>query len=196
MLCTHRRRADALKDHDSVACGTVLLGNGPAGPQGHGLIRVTAYASCICPFPLQATWEVLRNWGSLSWLPQLFGRRILLTQGKDASIRHIASGKACIVERLLRADDQQYMLKWQMISGTAEVQTSLAASLVDYVATVQLLPVSVGNQTYCAWSGEFMTEAHMACQYRTQPNPPAKGWSVASDWFRSECMIVQLPVQV
>ena len=40
-----------------------------------------------------------------------------------------------------------------MISGTAEVQTSLAASLVDYVATVQLLPVSVGNQTYCAWSG-------------------------------------------
>ncbi|KAK9843889.1 hypothetical protein WJX84_004426, partial [Apatococcus fuscideae] len=140
----------------------------PLGYQG--LVQVNAYASFVCPFPLQDSWEVIRDWGSFAWLPQLFGSRLTsaLQDGasEGATVRRTTFGRACVYERLLCLDDLQHFLRWQIITGKADSQNPFPASLVNYVTAIQLLPVSVGDQTYFAWSGDFLTEAYMATQMK------------------------------
>ena len=57
-------------------------------------------------------------------------------------------------ERLLCLDDMQHLLRWQIINGESDSQNPFPASLVNYVTAIQLLPVSLGDQTYFAWSGK------------------------------------------
>ncbi|KAK9853601.1 hypothetical protein WJX84_000224 [Apatococcus fuscideae] len=135
------------------------------------MVQVNAYASCVCPFPLGDSWQVIRDWGSFAWLPQLFGSRLnsaLQSDGTadDCVVRRTTFGKACVYERLLVLDDLQHLMRWQIITGKADSQNPFPASLVNYVTAIQLLPVSVGNQTYLAWSGDFLTEAYMAVQMK------------------------------
>ncbi len=42
-------------------------------PEYQNLVHVNAYASVVCPYPLKDSWDVVRDWGSFAWLPQLFG---------------------------------------------------------------------------------------------------------------------------
>ena len=71
-----------------------------------------------------------------------------------SAIRRTTFGRACVYERLLCLDDMQHLLRWQIINGKSDSQNPFPASLVNYVTAIQLLPVSVGDQTYFAWSGK------------------------------------------
>ncbi len=72
-----------------------------------------------------------------------------------SAIRRTTFGRACVYERLLCLDDMQHLLRWQIINGKSDSQNPFPASLVNYVTAIQLLPVSVGDQTYFAWSGKL-----------------------------------------
>ena len=50
--------------------------SGHTPPACQGMVQVNAYASFVCPFPLVDSWQVIRDWSSFAWLPQLFGSRL------------------------------------------------------------------------------------------------------------------------
>jgi len=110
-----------------------------------------AYASIIVDAPVEAVWQVIRDFNGLpNWLPGVAGSTI--EDGRDpdtvGSVRRLTleNGATCS-ERLLALDDSRYMVSYSFVQQLFPIR--------DHRATIELTPVTSGNRTYVQWSATF-----------------------------------------
>jgi hypothetical protein len=110
-----------------------------------------AYASAILEAPVEAVWSVVRDYNGLpGWLPGVVESRI--EEGRDADsvgcVRRLklGDGGGC-TERLLALDDSRYRVTYAFVEP--------AFPIVDYVSTLELIPVTSGERTFAQWSSTF-----------------------------------------
>ena len=110
-----------------------------------------AYASAILEAPVEAVWSVVRDYNGLPrWLPAVVESRI--EEGRDADsvgcVRRLklGDGGGC-TERLLALDDSRYRVTYAFVEP--------AFPIVDYVSTIELIPVTSGERTFAQWSSTF-----------------------------------------
>lgn len=110
-----------------------------------------AHASTIIAAPVEAVWATVRDFGALSaWLPAVERSSIEDGRASDSvgCVRalHLGGGGFCS-ERLLALDDSCYSLTYAFVQPAFPVR--------DYTSTIELIPVTNGDQTFVSWSGTF-----------------------------------------
>ncbi len=110
-----------------------------------------ALATTIIAAPVEQVWSVLRDFNAMpDWNPAVTDSKV--EDGRDADsvgcIRafHLADG-TFVRERLLELDDSRYVLRYNFETPAFPVQ--------NYVAVLQLIPVTNGNTTFVRWHASF-----------------------------------------
>ncbi len=96
-------------------------------------------------FPIDTVWELLRDFGNVSWVPGLGGSVRVEGQGVGMS-RFFGAPGAEIQETLLAFDESGKTFSY-------EIPNNLPLPLDQYLATVQLTDLGSG-QTQIEWSCE------------------------------------------
>jgi uncharacterized protein YndB with AHSA1/START domain len=110
-----------------------------------------AYGSAIIEAPVEAVWAAIRDFSALaSWHPGIAKSEI--EQGNDPDvvgcIRLLTLNDGSTArERLMMLDDSRYRFTYKFETP--------AFPVANYVATVELFPITNGNSTFAAWSATF-----------------------------------------
>src|ERR1700733_13465009 len=109
------------------------------------------YASIVIPASASAVWEIVRDFNALpKWTP--FGAESRIEQNASADkvgcIRNFRlKNGGRIRERLLALSDYEMSCTYAILESPMGVE--------NYVATLRLIPVTDGDQTFAEWSAEF-----------------------------------------
>lgn len=110
-----------------------------------------AFASTIVEAPVEAVWAVVRNFNGLpDWVPGIVDSAI--EDGLDADVVgcvrcfHLSDGTE-VRERLLSLDDSRYRFTYNFETPAFPVE--------NYLATLELVPVTKTDQTFVQWSASF-----------------------------------------
>ena len=110
-----------------------------------------ALATTIIAAPVETVWATLRDFNGLPvWNPGVRDSRI--EDGRDADsvgcIRaiHLADG-TFVRERLLELDDSRYRMRYNFETPAFPVE--------NYLATLELIPVTNGDTTFVRWHARF-----------------------------------------
>jgi uncharacterized protein YndB with AHSA1/START domain len=110
-----------------------------------------AYASAIIDAPVETVWAAIRDFGALaSWHPALAQSAIEGDGDPDivGGIRTLElQGGAVASERLLMLDDSRYSFSYAFVTPAFPID--------NYVATIELIPVTNGDKTFAQWTGTF-----------------------------------------
>lgn len=109
-----------------------------------------AYASTIIEAPVEAVWDIVRDFSALpNWIPGL-GRCTIedgLPPDAVGCVRAFSLGDQIVRERLLWLDDSRYRFGYNFETPAFPVQ--------HYLASFELIPVTSGNRTFAQWWAEF-----------------------------------------
>src|SRR6202163_3962437 len=110
-----------------------------------------AYGSIVVPAPASAVWAVVRDFNGLpKWTPFVAESRIEHNAPADqiGCIRNFRlKDGGRIRERLLALSDYDMSCIYSILESPMGVE--------NYVATLRLIPVTEGDQTFVEWSAEF-----------------------------------------
>ncbi len=110
------------------------------------------YVSAIVEAPIEKVWAAVRDFNNLpQWHPK-FSRSHIENGGPSDRIGcvrnfDIAGGGGTIRERLLTLSDLDHTFTYCILTSPLPVE--------NYLATLKLFPVTVGNQTCGVWTAEF-----------------------------------------
>src|ERR1700675_918441 len=109
------------------------------------------YSSIVIPAPASAVWAILRDFNGLpNWTKFVVESRIEHNAPADKvgcirNFRLNSGGR--IRERLLALSDYEMSCTYSILESPMGVE--------NYVATLRLIPVTDGDQTFVEWSAEF-----------------------------------------
>lgn len=110
------------------------------------------FVSAVIDAPVEKVWTKVRDFNNLpEWHPKFSRSHIEGGQPSDriGCVRNfdIAGGGGTIRERLLELSDVEYSFRYCILSSPLPVE--------NYVAQLNLYPVTVGNKTVGIWTAEF-----------------------------------------
>jgi hypothetical protein len=110
------------------------------------------FVSAVIDAPIGAVWARMRDFNGLpDWHPRFSRSHIEdgLRSDTIGCVRNfdIAGGAGTIRERLLTLSDSEYTMTYTILDAPLPVE--------NYVATLKLYPITVGDQTLGTWSAEF-----------------------------------------
>lgn len=116
---------------------------------------VTVRRSTVIDAPVSAVWEVLRDFnGHHRWHPAVASSTLEEAARSDevGAVRHfrLTSGER-LREKLLYLSDRHHSFRYAIVDSEVPLH--------DYVAEVQLKPVTDGDRTFWSWSSKFNTPA-------------------------------------
>ena len=118
------------------------------------------FVSAVINAPVDKVWATMRDFNGLpEWHPGFSRSHIEAGLRGDTvgCIRNfdIAGGGGTIREKLLMLSDADFTMTYSILDAPLPV--------ADYVATLKLYPITVGNKTLGTWSAEFrVTEGREA----------------------------------
>lgn len=135
-----------------------------------------AYASTVIDAPVEAVWAAIRDFGALaSWHPAIAHSEVEGGVASDVvgcirALRLQDGGKAR--ERLLMLDDSRYSFAYSFETPAFPVE--------NYVATIELTPVTSGDATFARWWADFDERSEDAGKYADIISNAvfAPGWKV------------------
>ncbi len=120
----------------------------------------TAYASCVIEAPVEAVWDVARDFNALpSWNPAVPRSTIEDGLASDvvSCVRSFYIGDQNVRERLLTLDDSCYRFDYNFETPAFPVS--------NYLAAFELIPVTDGDRTFAQWSATFDEAASETGKY-------------------------------
>ncbi|MCY4052106.1 MAG: SRPBCC family protein [Gammaproteobacteria bacterium] len=111
----------------------------------------TVYASTLIPASIERVWTTIRDFNALpTWHPLIAQSRIegYKTVDQVGCIRafRLKDGDS-IREQLLALSDFEYSLTYSILESPMPV--------TNYLARIQLMPLTDSNSTFAEWSAEF-----------------------------------------
>ncbi|MEO1191443.1 MAG: SRPBCC family protein [Pseudomonadota bacterium] len=114
---------------------------------------VTVRRSTVIEAPIETLWRLLRDFNShRDWHPAIAESAIEGGQAGDqvGAVRRFSLHDGGVLrEQLLALSDQDHSLSYCILASPLP--------LIDYVAHLQLRPVTDGGATYCEWRSSFRT---------------------------------------
>ena len=109
------------------------------------------YISNVIPAPTGQVWAVIRDFNGLAnWTPFVAESRIELGAAADqvGCIRNFTlKDGGRIRERLLALSDYEFSMTYSILESPMGVE--------NYMATLQLTPITEGDRSFAEWSAEF-----------------------------------------
>jgi Polyketide cyclase / dehydrase and lipid transport len=110
----------------------------------------TAYASCLIEAPVEAVWDVVRDFNALPSWNRAVSRSTIedgLASDVVGCVRSFYIGDQNVRERLLSLDDSRYRFAYNFETPAFPVS--------NYQAVFELIPVTDGDRTFANWSATF-----------------------------------------
>ncbi|MFT4582381.1 MAG: hypothetical protein ACI915_001199 [Gammaproteobacteria bacterium] len=111
------------------------------------------FASIVIDKPAQMVWNVMRDFvGLTAWSNAVTSAQISNAKASDqiGAIRRLEIVDGSVfTETLLALSDVQMILKYDIVEGPIPVE--------EYIATMQVYPVTATDASYLTWSAEFLT---------------------------------------
>jgi uncharacterized protein YndB with AHSA1/START domain len=142
-----------------------------------------AYATAIIEAPVEAVWTTIRNFSALAaWHPGVSHSEIEGGGDPDVvgCIRALTlEGGATARERLLMLDDSRYSFSYNFETPAFPIE--------NYVATVELVPVTNGDHTLAIWTAIFEERAEDKGVYETliSTNVFGAGWAALAEQLKA-----------
>lgn len=141
-----------------------------------------AYASAIIEAPVEAVWGAIRDFGALAtWHPAIALSEI--EGGDDGDVvgcirRLELKGGGAARERLLMLDDSRYTFSYNFETPAFPID--------NYVATVELIPVTNGDKTFAQWTGTFDARPEETADYAELLSNAvfAAGWAALAEQLK------------
>ncbi|ARL19766.1 SRPBCC family protein [Burkholderia pseudomallei] len=113
----------------------------------------TSFASSVIDAPIERVWAFFRDFDGLpAFHPAIVESR--LEPGPDAytvgAVRYLTLADGYVREKLLKLDEPNHALEYAIVESTMPVR--------DYVAGVQLVPVTNSGKTFAQWWANFTTQ--------------------------------------
>ena len=109
------------------------------------------FESTVIEAPAAEVWPILRNFIGLTvWSNAVADAKIVNGKAADqvGAVRQLDIVDGTVfVETLITLSDSQMCLQYDIVEGPIPV--------TDYVATMQLVPVTAGDKTFATWSAVF-----------------------------------------
>ncbi len=109
------------------------------------------FVSAVLPHAVETVWERIRDFNKLpDWHPAITESRIEDERASDSvgCVRNfVLEPDVRIRERLLTLSDRDHVCTYTIIESPVAVE--------NYVATLRLVPITLGDQTYAEWCAEF-----------------------------------------
>ena len=109
------------------------------------------YVSSVINAPVSSVWHVIRNFNGLpDWTPFVAESKIEegATPDRIGCVRNFTLKDGGLIrERLLSLSDHDMSCTYSILESPMGVE--------NYVATLRLIPVTDGDQTFVEWSAEF-----------------------------------------
>ncbi len=109
------------------------------------------FTSSVINAPIDEVWKKIRDFNALpEWHPVIADSYIENNEPGDkiGCIRNFnLKDGANIREQLLALNDVEHLCTYSMLDSPMPIE--------NYVATLRLLPITDGNQTYAEWTAEF-----------------------------------------
>ena len=116
---------------------------------------IKVYTSSVIDAPADVVWGVVRDFNALPrWTPFVAESRIEqnLPSDRIGCIRNFRLRDGGVIrEQLLALSDYDYQCVYAILESPMGV--------TDYVATLELTPVTDGNRTFAEWTAEFEAPA-------------------------------------
>ena len=116
---------------------------------------IKVYTSSVIDAPADAVWGIVRDFNALpKWTPFVAESRIEqnLPSDRIGCIRNFRLRDGGVIrEQLLALSDYDYQCVYAILESPMGV--------TDYVATLELTPVTDGNRTFAEWTAEFEAPA-------------------------------------
>lgn len=116
---------------------------------------IKVYTSSVIDAPADVVWGVVRDFNALpKWTPFVAESRIEqnLPSDRIGCIRNFRLRDGGVIrEQLLALSDYDYQCVYAILESPMGV--------TDYVATLELTPVTDGNRTFAEWTAEFEAPA-------------------------------------
>lgn len=106
------------------------------------------YQSIIVNAPLSNVWDTVKNFHDLSWAAGIIDicTKVGATGGTEVGAKRILNG--AFHETLLECDEQTHTIRYSIDEGPSPVSSS---EVKNYVGTLQLKPVALGDATFVEW---------------------------------------------
>ena len=116
------------------------------------------YVSSVIGAPIADVWRIVREFDSLAkWHPAVRDCQIEQQQAADqvgcVRLLHLQDGGA-VRERLLELSDREHRYSYNILEAPFAV--------TDYLATLQLVEITNGNETLGVWATEFQAAPEKA----------------------------------
>ncbi|NLD54127.1 MAG: SRPBCC family protein [Burkholderiaceae bacterium] len=116
---------------------------------------IKVYTSSVIDAPADVVWGIVRDFNALpKWTPFVAESRIEqnLPSDRIGCIRNFRLRDGGVIrEQLLALSDYDYQCVYAILESPMGV--------TDYVATLELTPVTDGNRTFAEWTAEFEAPA-------------------------------------
>lgn len=113
---------------------------------------MSCYHSAVIDAPVDQVWSAISNFHDMSWAPDVITS---VTVVGDASASEVGAKRVLndlFHETLQSIDHDGHTFSYSIDNGPDVVSKDAVA---NYIGTVQLLPVTVGGQTFIEWSSEY-----------------------------------------
>jgi uncharacterized protein YndB with AHSA1/START domain len=145
-----------------------------------------AYASAIIEAPVETVWATIRDFGALAaWHPALALSEI--EGGGDPDVvgcirRLELKGGGTARERLLMLDDSRYTFAYNFETPAFPID--------NYIATVELIPVTNGDKTFAQWTGTFDPRRQETEDFATLIGTAvfASGWAALAERLKGAAL--------
>ena len=97
-------------------------------------------------------------------------------------------GGSQIFEKLVALDDDQHIMKWQLVSHSNTVNPFQEASFVNFFTTLSLQPVTIGDCTFAEWEGMYTASAICVNCLLAHLKAPLKMQRMQANSTRIPCM--------
>jgi carbon monoxide dehydrogenase subunit G len=110
------------------------------------------YNSAVVAAPLDRVWQALRDFHDVSWAKGVVEQVEIKGDKGPSEVGSQRVLNGAFVETLIELDDAAHRLRYTMDDGPGP----LSKDVVDrYIGTVQLRPVTAGDQTFVEWVSDY-----------------------------------------
>ncbi len=120
------------------------------------------YQSAVLDAPIDEVWERVSDFHDMSWASSVVTS---CQSAGDKNCREVGAKRVlneAIKETLRTFDENDRRLSYSIDDGPSPISRS---DVSNYIGTIHLLPVTMGNQTFIEWYSEWESSSDEAVEF-------------------------------
>jgi polyketide cyclase/dehydrase/lipid transport protein len=120
------------------------------------------YQSIVIAAPIEKVWEIIKNFHDFSWATGVINscEAVGSIGGTEIGAKRVLN--SVFHETLLECNETSHRIRYSIDDGPSPVS---AQEVKNYVGTLQLRPITLGNATFIEWRSAWESQSEEAQEF-------------------------------